>query len=71
MKLSAVCNNCDSDQLLIPEYGDENQMLRCAQCDASADSEISAHKRRCDSGDVERNKELDDFYNKLDKVGFK
>lgn len=52
MKLSAKCGTCGSDQLLIPNYGDENQMLRCAGCDAEVGYEAGANKK---SGEAAEN----------------
>ena len=54
MKLSAECGACGSDQLLIPNYGDENQMLRCERCDAEVGYEAGANKKLGEAADNER-----------------
>lgn len=54
MKLSAKCGTCGSDQLLIPNYGDENQMLRCAGCDAEVGYDAGANKKLDEAADNER-----------------
>ena len=71
MKLTAVCSKCGSDQLLIPGYDDENQMLRCAQCNANAGYKTATDKKPRGAGDIELKKLIDDFNKKLDKTGFR
>ena len=71
MKLTAVCSKCGSDQLLIPSHEDENQMLRCAQCNANASYKTAADKKSRGAEDVEMKKLIDDFNKKLDKTSFR
>lgn len=54
MKLAAECGACGSDQLLISNYGDENQRLRCAGCDAEVGYEAGANKKLGEAADNER-----------------
>lgn len=54
MKLSKECGECGSDQLLIPNYGDEIQMLRCEGCDAEVGYEAGATKKTDEAAENER-----------------
>ena len=71
MKLTAVCSKCGSDQLLIPGCEDENQMLRCAQCNANASYKTATDKISRGADDIELKKLIDDFNKKLGKTSFR
>ena len=71
MKLTATCGKCGNDQLLIPDAGDKDQMVRCSKCKTDVGDKAAVTKKLREAGEKEAKKIVDDLKKTLRKAGFK
>ena len=71
MKLTATCGKCGNDQLLIPDAGDKDQMVRCPKCKTDVGDKAAVTKKLREAGEKEAKKIVDDLKKTLRKAGFK
>ena len=71
MKLTATCGKCGNDQLLIPDAGDKDPMVRCPKCKTDVGDKAAVTKKLREAGEKEAKKIVDDLKKTLRKAGFK
>lgn len=71
MKLTAMCSQCSYDQLVLPEEGEQDQMVRCSACNAELGDKAAVKNALREAAEKDAKQLTDDFKKKLGKRGFK
>ncbi|MFJ2362505.1 hypothetical protein ACIPIN_02095 [Pseudomonas sp. NPDC087697] len=71
MNITATCGACGSDQLVIPEAGAKDQMVRCSKCKAEVGDKAAIQKKLRQTAEKEAEKLKAELKKKLSKIGFK